>query len=189
MTIFIGPIVIVIVPLMQNLGTSGSAAPSSLGLLWAGLTFLFPASIMAMSLGNLVMGEEGQAVWRIYAAPFSPNSLVKSKYFFIVLFGLIIFAITSIIGAVIYQASFRVAFVGAFEAIFLVFALSAVSLANGIKGADFNELPRPRMIRVEWSLINLIACFLGGLAILGPLLPYAISTITWLVIGPTSESP
>ncbi len=125
----------------------------------------------------MVMGEEGQAVWRIYAAPFSPNSLVKSKYFFIVLFGLIIFAITSIIGAVIYQASFRVAFVGAFEAIFLVFALSAVSLANGIKGADFNELPRPRMIRVEWSLINLVACFLGGLAILGPLLPYAISTI------------
>ena len=177
MTIFIGPIVIVIVPLMQSLGPSGEATTSSLGFLWAALTFLFPASIMAMSLGSLVMGEEGQAVWRIYASPFSPKSLVKSKYFFVALFGLIIFAITSTVGAVIYHASFRVAFVGAFEAIFLVFALSAVSLANGIKGADFNELPRPRMIRVEWSIINLIACSLGGLAILSPLLPYVISKI------------
>jgi hypothetical protein len=177
MTIFIGPIVIVLVPLLQQLGQSGEAVPSQFSLLLAGLTFLFPCSIMAMSLGNLIMGEEGQAVWRIYAAPFSPNSLVKSKYFFVVLFGLIIFAITSTIGAIIYSMPFRVIFVGAFEAVFLVFALSAVSLANGIKGADFNELPRPRMIRVEWSLINLIACFLAGAAILGPLLPYVLSSI------------
>jgi len=177
MTIFIGPIVIILVPLFQQFGQAGEAGSVQLNLLWAGLTFLFPASIMAMSLGNLIMGEEGQAVWRIYAAPFSARSLVKSKYFFVVLFGLIIFAITSTLGAIIYGMPFRAVFVGAFEAVFLVFALSAVSLANGIKGADFNELPRPRMIRVEWSLINLIACALGGLAILAPLIPYAISTI------------
>jgi hypothetical protein len=177
MTIFIGPVVIVLVPLLQQLGQSGETAPSQFSLLYAGLTFLFPCSIMAMSLGNLIMGEEGQAVWRIYAAPFSPNSLVKSKYFFVILFGLIIFTITSTIGALIYSMSFRLIFVGASEAVFLVFALSAVSLSNGIKGADFNELPRPRMIRVEWSLINLVACFLAGVAILGPLLPYVLSSI------------
>jgi hypothetical protein len=177
MTIFIGPIVIVLVPLLQQLGQSGAAFSSQASLLWAGLTFLFPCSIMAMSLGNLIVGEEGQAVWRIYAAPFSPNNFVKSKYFFVVLFGLMIFAITSTLGIVLYRLPFRVAFVGASEAVFLVFALSAVSLANGIKGADFNELPRPRMIRVEWSLVNLVACFLAGAAILGPLLPYALSGI------------
>jgi hypothetical protein len=177
MTIFIGPVVIVLVPLIQQFGQSGDTATSQLNLLWAGLTFLFPCSIMAMSLGNLIVGEEGQAVWRIYAAPFSPNNFVKSKYFFVVLFGLIIFAITSTIGALLYRMPFTVIFVGASEAVFLVFALSAVSLANGIKGADFNELPRPRMIRVEWSLVNLVACFLAGAAILGPLLPYALSGI------------
>ena len=177
MTIFIGPIVIVLVPLFQSLGQAGEGVPSQVSLLWVGLTFLLPASIMAMSLGNLIIGEEGQAVWRIYAAPFSPRSLVKSKYFFIVLFALIVFAITGTLGALLYRMSFRVMFVAAFEAIFLLFALGAVSLANGIKGADFNELPRPRMIRVEWSFINLIACFLTGVAILGPLFPYLLSTI------------
>jgi hypothetical protein len=59
----------------------------------------------------------------------------------------------------------------------LVFALAAVSLSSGIKGADFNEVPRPRMIRVEWSFINLAACFLSAIAVLSPLFPYVLSTI------------
>jgi len=176
MTIFIGPIVIVLVPLMQSLGPSNGASLGELGILWAGLTFLFPPSIMSMSLGNLIVGEEGQAVWRIYASPFSPKSFVKSKYFFIILFALIVLGITGILGALLYQMSFRAVLIATLEGIFLAFALSAVSLSSGIKGADFNEVPRPRMIRVEWGFINLVACFLSGLAILGPLLPYALSS-------------
>jgi hypothetical protein len=31
------------------------------------------------------------------------------------------------------------------------------------------------MIRVGWSFINLFACFLSGVAILAPLLPYVLS--------------
>jgi hypothetical protein len=177
MTIFIAPIVVILIPLFQSMGQVGATAPSSLSLFFEGLTFLFPASLMAMSLGNLIIGEEGQAVWRIYAAPFSARSLVKSKYFFIVFFGLIVLAITGTLGTILYRASFRVVFVGTLEAIFLVFALGAVSLANGIKGADFNEVPRARMIRVEWGLINFIACFLLGAAVLGPLFPNVLSSL------------
>ena len=175
MTIFIAPIVFVLVPLFQSLGQSDQA-PSQLSLLWVGLTFLFPASIMAMSLGNLIIGEEGQAVWRIYAAPVSARSLVKSKYFLIVLFGLIVVAITGTAGALLFSMSPRAIIIATLEAILLVFALAAISLSNGIKGADFNELPRPRMIRVEWGFINLIACALAGLAIISPIIPYAISS-------------
>jgi len=175
MTIFIAPIVFVLVPLFQSLGQSDQA-PSQLSLLWVGLTFVFPASIMAMSLGNLIIGEEGQAVWRIYAAPVSARSLVKSKYFLIVLFGLIVVAITGTAGALLFSVSPRAIIIATLEAILLVFALAAISLSNGIKGADFNELPRPRMIRVEWGFINLIACALAGLAIISPIIPYAISS-------------
>jgi hypothetical protein len=175
MAIFIGPIVIVLVPLMQSMGQTGGGIPGQITLLWVGLTFLLPGSVMAMSLGSLIIGEEGQAVWRIYAAPFSAKSLVKSKYFFIVLFAFVVLAITGIFGALLYRMSFQAVVVATFEAIFLMFAISAVSLSNGIKGADFNELPRPRMIRVGWSFINLFACLLSGVAILAPLLPYVLS--------------
>ena len=175
MTIFIAPIVFVLVPLFQSLGQSDQA-PSQLSLLWVGLTFLFPASIMAMSLGNLIIGEEGQAVWRIYAAPVSARSLVKSKYFLVVLFGLIVVAITGTAGALLFSMSVRSIIILALEAILLMFALAAISLSSGIKGADFNELPRPRMIRVKWGFINFFTCALAGLAIISPLIPYAISS-------------
>lgn len=176
MTIFIGPIVIVLIPLMQSFGQGGQTVPAQVSLLWSALTFLLPGSVMAMSLGNLIIGEEGQAVWRIYAAPFSARSLVKSKYFFIVLFALTALAITGTIGVILYRLSVRAMFVAASEAVFLVFALAAISLACGIKGADFNEVPRPRMIRVGWSFISLIASVLSGLAIIGSLIPYVFSS-------------
>jgi membrane-anchored glycerophosphoryl diester phosphodiesterase (GDPDase) len=49
-------------------------------------------------------------------------------------------------------------------------------LSNGIKGADFTETPRPRMIRQSTSLINLIECFLAGIAMLVPFVPYLLSS-------------
>jgi hypothetical protein len=177
MTIFIVPIVIILVPIMQSLGQTGASMPSQVSALLLAVTFLFPASVMAMSLGNFMIGEEGQAVWRIYASPIPAKSLVKSKYFFIVFFSLMVLAITGIIGYAVYQPSLRATIVAWFEAVFLVFALGTISLSNGISGADFTETPRPRMIRVSWSMINLAACLLAGIAILAPFFPYVLSSM------------
>ncbi len=176
MGIFIAPIVFVLVPLFQSIGTASSEAPGELRLFWIAFTFLFPGAIMALSLGNLIIGEEGQAVWRIYAAPLSARSLVKSKYFLVVLFGLIVVAITGTAGGLLFSTSVRSVIILAVEAILLMFALAAISLSSGIRGADFNELPRPRMIRMKWGFINFIACALAGLAVISPLIPYALST-------------
>jgi hypothetical protein len=175
MSMFIVPIVFVLIPLFQSIGTTDSGAPSELRLFWVVFTFLFPGAIMSLSLGNFIIGEEGQAVWRIYAAPLSARSLVKSKYFLVVLFGLVVVAITGAAGTLLFSASVRSIIMLAVEAILLTFALAAVSLSSGIRGADFNELPRPRMIRMKWGFINFFACALAGLAIISPLIPYAIS--------------
>jgi hypothetical protein len=175
MTVFIVPIVIILVPIMQTLGQT-QAMPPSITFFFAAMTFLFPSSILAMSLGTFMMGEEGQAVWRIYSSPVSEKNLVRSKYFFIALFALIILAATGTFGAVMYNLSFRATFIAFVEGGFLVFALGAISLSNGIKGADFTETPRPRMIRQSTSFLNLLECFLGGIAILVPFVPYLISS-------------
>ena len=170
MTIFIVPIIVIIVPLMQSYGPQAF-------LLMRALPFLLPASIMAISLGSFMVGEEGQAVWRIYASPISAKTLVKSKYFFIIFFSIIVLAITGIFGFIVYHPSLRATLVAYCEAVFLVFALGAISLSNGIKGADFNEVPRPRMIRVKWAIISLIGCFLAAIAVLAPFVPYMLSII------------
>jgi len=176
MTIFIVPIVIILVQVMQTLSLT-ETVPVQVFVYVAASTFLLPASVMAMSLGSFMIGEEGQAVWRIYASPISAKTLVKSKYFFIIFFSIIVLAITGIFGFIVYHPSLRATIVAYCEAVFLIFALGAISLSNGIKGADFTETPRARMIRLSRSLINLGTCLLAGVAMLAPFFPYALSSM------------
>ena len=183
MTIFIVPIVIILVQVMQTLGLTTETVPVQVFVYLAALTFLLPASVMAMSLGNFMIGEEGQAVWRIYSSPISAKNLVKSKYSFIIFFSFIVLMITGTFGFLMYHPSLRATIVASFEAGFLVFALGSISLSNGIKGADFTEVPRARMIRLSWSIINLIACLLTTVAILIPFLPYILSAFIPNLIG------
>jgi hypothetical protein len=188
MTIFIIPIVVILVPLMQSFGQTNAAIPPQTSVLMLAMSFLLPASIMAMSLGSFMIGEEGQAIWRIYASPISAKALVKSKYFFIIFFSIIVLAITGIFGFVAYRPSLQATIVAYCEAVFLVMALGAISLSNGTKGADFTEVPRVRMVHLSWSLINLFACLLSGMAILAPFFPYVLSsTLSEIIPGLTGE--
>jgi hypothetical protein len=175
MFIFVVPIV-VIISLMQSLSVA-SQAPAGVALFLFALAFLMPGSIMAISIGNIIIGEEGEAVWHIYSAPVSAKSLVKSKFFFMFFFSILITIVTGIVSIVAFHPSQNGILVALVESLLLVFALGAVSLTNGIKGADFTELPRPRMIRTTQALLNLIACFIVALVILIPFIPYMFTSI------------
>jgi hypothetical protein len=173
--IFIIPIVFTIVPIFNTLNTANQGAPPELRLLFEAMMFIAPAAFMAMILGNMLIGEEGQSVWRIYASPISPKNLVKSKYAFLVFFSIAVQILTTAIGIAFFQPSFEIAIVAVLEGVFLILALGSMGLNFGFRGADFTASRRARMIRQEWSLISLIACALAGLAILAPLVPYVLS--------------
>ena len=177
MYIFVLPVVFILIPLLQSVGTTGQPLPPEAVPFIFALVFIMPSASMAIFMGNLMIGEEGGAMWRIYSAPISARSLVKSKYFFIVFFSVLVTAITGIVGAVVLHPTLRTGLVALVESLLMVFALGALSLANGIKGADFTELPRPRMIRTIWGIINLIVCFLAALAILAPIVAYAFTRL------------
>jgi hypothetical protein len=176
MTIFILPIVFIIAPLMQSLGTKGTSASSASSPYFFAFIFLLPASAMAVFVGSFMTGEEGQAVWRIYSSPISDKNLVKSKYFIVILFSILVLAVTGIVGFLILHPSLRAVLVTLVESVFLVFPLGSLSLSIGIKGADFTEVPRPRMIRTFWNFLNLAACFVTAIIILTPFLPYVLSS-------------
>jgi len=187
MYIFVVPIVILIMPLMQAFGTMGKPVPTEASPFLFALVFLMPGAIIAMGMGNMIIGEEGGAIWRIYSAPISAKNLLKSKYFFIVFFSILVTIVTGSVGILVFHPSLRVTLVAIIESLLLVFALGAVSLTNGIRGADFTELPRPRMIRTTWSLINLIACFLVAVAILIPFIPYALTSVPFVSAQPAID--
>jgi hypothetical protein len=178
MYIFITPIVFVILPLMQTFGTTGSSQtpPEASALIFA-IVSIFPSALMSMTMGNLMIGEEGPAVWRIYASPVSAKNLIKSKYAFMLFFSVIVAIITGFVGFVLLHPSVRAVSAAIIESILLAIALGTVSLSNGIRGADFSELPRPRMIRTVWGFINLITCLIAGVIIVSPLAAYEIVRI------------
>ncbi|TFH21958.1 hypothetical protein E4G67_05010, partial [Candidatus Bathyarchaeota archaeon] len=102
-SIFIVPIIMIVLPLTQSLGMSGSSVSSQSNFIFSAIIFLLPASFMALLLGEVMIGEEGQSVWRIYASPITPKNLVKSKTFFLTLFSTIILFISGSVGIVFYH--------------------------------------------------------------------------------------
>jgi hypothetical protein len=184
-SVFILPVVFIILPIMMTLnGSTSSPAAGGLSFFWLVYVTLFPSVLMAMSMGNFMTGEEGQSMWRIYMSPVSAKNFVKSKYTFMLFFSFIVLAITGTAGIFLYPHSPRATVVLVLEAIFLIFAAGAMSLANGIKGADFNEFPRARMIRSEWSIINLATSAAVAVAVLLPFVPYVFSIFTNSAVAP-----
>lgn len=182
MGIFILPIVFLIVPIMTSLNISqSSSGPPS--LFWFVYMTLLPTTIMAMSLGSFMTGEEGQSVWRLYMSPISASDFIKSKYAFLLIFSLIMLPITTAIGMMVFHPSIRATIVLVLESVYMAFAVGSLSLANGIKGADFNEIPRPRMIRPAWAIISVIACGAVVLILLLPFIPYIISVFISTAMG------
>ena len=181
---FIIPIIFILIPLTQSIGISGGSAPSpEFNLAYSAITILLPAAVMAMSVGQVLIGEEGQAIWRIYASPISAKNLVRSKLFFIVLLSSIILIITGVIGTIIYHPSVRFIIVGVIEAVFLIMALGSISLSIGFRGADFSATRRARMIRQGWSIIATVGCLIAGLGILSPLAPYVLPLVASSFFG------
>jgi hypothetical protein len=189
MYIFIMPIVFAIVPIVSSMrgGTSGSLPSAFSSFLFVYLSVL-PGALMAVALGSFIIGSEGESVWYLYSSPISANSLIKAKYFFATLFSFAITLICSFIGVLLTPPPLQIATVGLTEAILLVFSLGMASLTFGIRGADFREFPRPRMIRPLWSLINGIVCFLLALAVVSPIIPYVLKIFLETIQAPISIS-
>ena len=171
-SIFIVPIILIILPIMQSIGVTGGvgAGQDAGSLIFEGIIFLLPSSFSALLLGQVMIGEEGQSVWRIYASPISAKSLVKSKTFFLLIFSTIILLLSGTIGVVFYQPSLQVAITAFLEGFFVLLAIGIVALAIGFKGPDFSQTRRARMVRQEWSLIGFVVCSIVGLCVLAPLI-------------------
>jgi len=175
MYIFVMPLVFILMPLMQYLGLLGeppATEPSRFLFAWI---LLGPGAIMAVMLGTMMIGEEGRSVWLFFSSPITSRSLVRCKYAFVTIFSCIVMTVCGVIGILVARPSPDIAIALLIESILLIFALGAVSLGAGIKGADFTEVPRPRMVRPLTSLVNMLLCLVLALTIFSPLLLHAVT--------------
>ncbi len=177
MYIFIMPIVFILMPLMQYLGALGQSPPMAASPFLLAWILLMPGALMAVMLGNMIVGQEGGSVWYLYSSPITANGLVKCKYTFIIIFSCIVTVACSVVGILVARPLLNFTVASFIESLLLIFALGAVSLGAGIRGADFVEIPRPKMIRPRTVFVNMIVCFVLALVILSPLIPYAVTTM------------
>lgn len=176
MHVFIMPIVFLMATFMPLLMNGGSSLRGSGGMVIFYYVYisLFPAAMLAMTLGIYVVGSEGERFWLLPASPLPAKSLVRAKYFICAVFGSAVAIGCSAIGYVMLAPAPRLAVTGLVEAVLLMLTLGIVSLSCGIAGADFRELPRPRMIRQDWSLITMVLDTAVGLLVVLPVLAYGI---------------
>ena len=174
MYVFIMPLVIILVPLMQYLGIYGTPVPGGSRFLLA-FILLGPGAIMAAMLGLMIIGEEGESVWLFFSSPITARGLVKCKYAFVIIFSFVVMLVCGVIGILVARPSPDIAMALLIESILLIFALGAVSLGAGIKGADFTEAPRPRMVRPLTVLVYMLLCLVLAMAIFSPLLLHEVT--------------
>lgn len=170
MYFFALPIIFIIVPLMQMSQISAQTSIGSFFVFF--MVLLAPGAFLATLLGSMIIGEEGGAVWHLYSAPVTAKSLIKCKYGFIVIFSIAVTLVFGIFGILLIRPSLRAAVTLVIESVFLIVSLSAVSLIAGIKGADFVEVPKPKMVRPLTALTNMLLCLVLAAVILAPFIPY-----------------
>jgi len=178
MYFFALPIIFIIVPLMQMTQTTAQTPIGDIFVFF--FVLLAPGAFLATLLGSMIIGEEGGAVWHLYSAPVSAKSLIKCKYGFIVIFSIAVTLVCGIFGILLTRPSLRAAVTLIIESVFLIVSLSAVSLRAGIKGADFVEVPKPRMVRPLTTLTNMLLCLILAAVILAPFIPYGGAMLGFL---------
>jgi len=166
--IFILPLLIILMPLLGSLGQTEQVPFSSFLSIWV---LLLPGSLMSTFLGTIIIGEEGPSVWLLYSSPINANNLVKSKYSFVVLISCLVTLVCGVVGIFVVRPSTNLIVATLIESILLIFAITAVSINSGIKGAQFVEAPKPRMVNPVTSFVNIIICAAAGGLVLLPLLP------------------
>jgi len=167
---------------LMSAQSNASASMASYTIMFA-LIALGPGWFIAGRVGNILTGLEGRSMWYMFSAPISAKIFAKSKIAFTVFLSLAVTLICGVVGGIMFRPSPLIAGVILFEAIFLIIPVSAVSVAVGIKGADFSrDFPYCLKRRASW--IHALLSFGVSLAVVAPIIPYGLSVLFADAINP-----
>ena len=159
----------------------GQAGPEAPGLLVIIPLYIIPVAIFVGILSMTSIGQEGYAVWNLYAAPMKPNRLLRAKMLYSVILGL------SFGGGMLILFSFFIEPLAAYFwfilalGIAIVFEESAIGICFGARFPDFREMVRSRYVGVWGSLIGMLT---GTISAMLTALPIIISVMRYHSILP-----
>lgn len=177
MYVFITPIVFIVMTFMPMLtGNGGSRSGiSELSSFFYLYLAIAPSAILAFSLGTASTGSEGVSLWVLSSSPLSPGSYIRGKYFFTGMLSILTGLLCSAAGYILFSPTARTAATGVWETVIMALVVGMISLFSGVVGADFREAPRRRMIRSDWSLMNMAICGIAGVLVMLPVIVYGVA--------------
>jgi hypothetical protein len=131
--------------------------------------YIFPLIIFSQLLAMTSIGQEGRAIWNLYAAPVKAESVLQAKFLLAIILGsAFCVAMILVLGAVFGLAANLplLLFVG----IGIVLEQAAIGMVFAGRFPDFRETVRSRYVSVWGSLIGMAGGFLVGFVTLAPLL-------------------
>lgn len=157
------------------------STPDAPGLLAVIPVYILPISIFVGILAMTSIGQEGYAVWNLYAAPMKPSLLLRAKMLYAALLG-IGFSVGMLV-----LLSFILPPVATY--FWIIFALgiavvmeeSAIGIYFGARFPDFREMVRSRYVGVWGSLFGMLV---GIIAAALTAIPAIISVFEYHLILP-----
>jgi hypothetical protein len=143
--------------------------------------YLLPIAIFVGLLSMTSIGQEGYAVWNLYAAPVKPSGLLRAKMLFAILLGLLfgvgMLAILSFLLRSLATYFWLVLALG----VAVVFEESAVGMFFAARFPDFREMIRSRYVGVWGSLMGMLVAIVSAMLTSAPLI---ISVMVYGMILP-----
>ena len=161
---------------------SGSTHQTPDFLLVAGL-YAFLVAIFVGALSMTSIGQEGYAVWNIYAAPIKPSQIFRAKILFAaalgLAFGIALLTIFAVLISTV-AANYGVLFL---IGVLVVLEASTLGVFYAARFPDFREMVRSRYVGVWGSLLGMLTAL--GASVL-TILPAWVSISLYGAIVPAS---
>jgi hypothetical protein len=152
----------------------GQALPEQMGMVTLIPLYIIPLAIFCDILGMTSIGQEGNAVWNLYAAPVRPSQILRAKMLYVLilgaLFGLAMIAVVSLLTASSLTGTWLYMILGAG----IVLEQSSLGLYFGAKFPDFRETIRSRYVSLWGSLFGMFAGLVAAMATVAPVLVSAM---------------
>ena len=144
--------------------------PDTPGLLVIIPLYLIPIAIFVGLLSMTSIGQEGYAVWNLYAAPVKPSGLLRAKMVFAILLGMLfgvgMLAVLSFLLRSVATYFWLVLALG----VAVVFEESAIGMCFGAKFPDFREMIRSRYVGVWGSLTGMLVAIVSAMLTAAPII-------------------
>lgn len=185
------PFVLAISMSLPFLSLGGASVPEGPGFVALMPLYLMPIAIFCGLMAMTSIGQEGSAVWNLYAIPILPRQLLKAKLIMPISLGVVFSTAMIVILNFILKAPLSLLWILVVLGAIVAVEQSALGLYFGFRFPDFRESVRARFVSVWGSMFGMGACILVAMITAAPILLTLVffsdlvneMTIVTLVIG------